>query len=63
MIDVIQRNAKREMRLVGDLLLLVRIEAGRFELAARHGRPAADREDVGRGRRPRGREDGMPPDA
>lgn len=32
MIDVIKRNAKREMRLVGDLLLLVRIEGGRFEL-------------------------------
>ena len=32
MIEVIKRNAKREMRLVGDLLLLVRIEGGRFEL-------------------------------
>ena len=32
MLDVVRRNAKREMRLVGDLLMLVRIEAGRFEL-------------------------------
>ena len=32
MIEVIRRNAKREMRLVGDLLLLVRIKAGRFDL-------------------------------
>ena len=32
MIEVIRRNAGREMRLVGDLLMLVRIEAGRFEL-------------------------------
>ena len=32
MLEVIRRNAGREMRLVGDLLMLVRIEAGRFEL-------------------------------
>ena len=32
MLEVIRRNADREMRLVGDLLMLVRIEAGRFEL-------------------------------
>jgi PAS domain S-box-containing protein len=55
MLDVIQRNAKREMRLVGDLLLLVRIEAGSFDLepgtvdlaavaqeAAEAARPAAE---------------------
>ena len=29
-LDVIERNARREMRLVGDLLALVRIEAGSF---------------------------------
>ena len=28
MLEVVRRNAKREMRLVGDLLMLVRIEAG-----------------------------------
>ena len=32
MLEVVRRNAQREMRLVGDLLMLVRIEAGRFEL-------------------------------
>jgi PAS domain S-box-containing protein len=32
MVEVISRNAKRELRLVGDLLLLVRIEAGKFEI-------------------------------
>jgi len=32
MVDVIRRNAKRELRLVGDLLTLVRIENGRFEV-------------------------------
>jgi signal transduction histidine kinase len=32
MLEVIRRNAGREMRLVGDLLMLVRIKAGRFEL-------------------------------
>jgi signal transduction histidine kinase len=32
MLDVVRRNAKREMRLVGDLLMLVRIEAGKFQL-------------------------------
>jgi signal transduction histidine kinase len=31
-IDVIRRNARREMRLVGDLLVLVRIQAGTFEI-------------------------------
>jgi signal transduction histidine kinase len=31
-IEIIRRNANREMRLVGDLLMLVRIEAGEFEL-------------------------------
>ncbi len=32
MLDVVRRNARREMRLVGDLLMLVRIEAGKFQL-------------------------------
>jgi PAS domain S-box-containing protein len=32
MVDVIRRNAKRELRLVGDLLTLVRIENGRFDV-------------------------------
>jgi PAS domain S-box-containing protein len=32
MVEVISRNARRELRLVGDLLLLVRIEAGKFEI-------------------------------
>jgi signal transduction histidine kinase len=32
MLEVINRSARREMRLVGDLLLLVQIEAGSFEL-------------------------------
>ena len=32
MLEVVRRNAQREMRLVGDLLMLVRIEAGSFEL-------------------------------
>ena len=31
-LDVIERNARREMRLVGDLLALVRIEAGSFSV-------------------------------
>ena len=31
-LEVIQRNARREMRLVGDLLALVRIEAGSFSI-------------------------------
>jgi protein-histidine pros-kinase len=31
-LDVIRRNAKREMRLVGDLLLLVRIQEGTFRI-------------------------------
>jgi signal transduction histidine kinase len=31
-IEVIRRNSKREMRLVGDLLMLTRIESGVFEL-------------------------------
>jgi len=31
-IDVIRRNARREMRLVGDLLVLVRIQAGTFQV-------------------------------
>jgi signal transduction histidine kinase len=31
-IDVIRRNSRREMRLVGDLLVLVRIQAGTFEI-------------------------------
>ena len=57
MLEVIRRNAGREMRLVGDLLMLVRIEAGRFDLepgtvalryavteAVDAARPAAERE-------------------
>lgn len=32
MLGVIRRNAGREMRLVGDLLMLARMETGRFEL-------------------------------
>jgi PAS domain S-box-containing protein len=32
MVEVISRNAKRELRLVGDLLLLVKIEAGKFDI-------------------------------
>lgn len=31
-VEVIERNAQREMRLVGDLLILVRIEAGTFTI-------------------------------
>jgi signal transduction histidine kinase len=31
-IDVIRRNSKREMRLVGDLLMITRIESGTFHL-------------------------------
>lgn len=31
-LDVIRRNAQRELRLVGDLLLLVRIQEGRFKV-------------------------------
>ena len=31
-LDVIRRNAQRELRLVGDLLLLVRIQEGRFKI-------------------------------
>lgn len=31
-VEVIERNARREMRLVGDLLILVRIEAGTFTI-------------------------------
>lgn len=59
MLEVIRRNAGREMRLVGDLLMLVRIKAGRFELepgtvglrfvvneAADAARPAAERQGL-----------------
>jgi signal transduction histidine kinase len=59
MLEVIRRNAGREMRLVGDLLMLVRIKAGRFELepgtvglrfvvdeAVDAARPAAERQGL-----------------
>ncbi len=59
MLEVIRRNAGREMRLVGDLLMLVRIKAGRFELepgtvglrfvvneAVEAARPAAERQGL-----------------
>ncbi len=59
MLEVIRRNAGREMRLVGDLLMLVRIKAGRFELepgtvglrfvvgeAFEAARPAAERQGL-----------------
>ena len=58
-LDVIRRNAQREMRLVGDLLLLVRIQEGTFriepetvdlrrivEQAVEAARPAADKRDI-----------------
>ena len=59
MLEVIRRNAGREMRLVGDLLMLTRIKAGRFELepgtvglrpvvmeAVEAARPAAERQGL-----------------
>jgi PAS domain S-box-containing protein len=58
-LSVIRRNAQREMRLVGDLLLLVRIQEGSFrteleevdlarivEQAVEAARPAADKRDI-----------------
>jgi len=58
-LDVIRRNAQREMRLVGDLLLLVRIQEGTFriepeavdlrrivEQAVEAARPAADKREI-----------------
>jgi PAS domain S-box-containing protein len=58
-VDVIDRNARREMRLVRDLLLLVRMEAGTFTLepgttalpeviaeAAEAAKPRADKQGV-----------------
>jgi signal transduction histidine kinase len=57
--DVIRRNAQREMRLVGDLLLLVRIQEGTFRIepeavdlrrivehAVEAARPAADKREI-----------------
>ena len=58
-LDVIRRNAQREMRLVGDLLLLVRIQEGTFRIepeqvdlrrivdqAVEAARPAAAKRDI-----------------
>jgi PAS domain S-box-containing protein len=58
-LDVIRRNAQREMRLVGDLLLLVRIQEGTFrieleevdlrrivEQAVEAARPAASKREI-----------------
>jgi PAS domain S-box-containing protein len=58
-LDVIRRNAQREMRLVGDLLLLVRIQEGTFrieveevdlrrivEQSVEEARPAATKRDI-----------------
>jgi PAS domain S-box-containing protein len=58
-LDVIRRNAQREMRLVGDLLLLVRIQEGSFrieleevdlrrivEQSVEAARPAADKRSI-----------------
>jgi PAS domain S-box-containing protein len=58
-LDVIRRNGQREMRLVGDLLLLVRIQEGTFrmeledvdlrrivEQAVEAARPAADKRSI-----------------
>lgn len=58
-LDVIRRNAQREMRLVGDLLLLVRIQEGAFtteleevdlrrvvEQSVEAARPAADKRGI-----------------
>jgi PAS domain S-box-containing protein len=58
-LEVIRRNAQREMRLVGDLLLLVRIQEGTFrielekvdlrrivEQSVEAARPAADKRDI-----------------
>lgn len=58
-LDVIRRNAHREMRLVGDLLLLVRIQEGTFrievedvdlrrivEQSVEEARPAATKRDI-----------------
>ena len=58
-LSVIRRNAQREMRLVGDLLLLVRIQEGSFrmeledvdlrrivEQAVEAARPAADKREI-----------------
>jgi PAS domain S-box-containing protein len=58
-LDVMQRNAQREMRLVGDLLLLVRIQEGTFridvedvdlrrivEQSVEEARPAATKRDI-----------------
>jgi PAS domain S-box-containing protein len=58
-LEVIRRNAQREMRLVGDLLLLVRIQEGTFRMeleevdlrgivehAVEAARPAADKRDI-----------------
>jgi len=58
-LEIIRRNAQREMRLVGDLLLLVRIQEGTFriepeevdlrrivEQAVEAARPAADKREI-----------------
>ena len=48
-LEVIRRNARRELRLVGDLLLLVRIQAGSFAIEPGQGRPPPDHRAGDRG--------------
>ena len=49
-LEVVERNSRRELSLVGDLLLLTKITAGSFRDRARRGRPHRARADDARGR-------------